>query len=183
MPTPSVDTLPAVIEPMPAPAPAPTPKQQPATPDVIELDPVIPPASVVSAETASSPQNQARENPPAPTMEVRPQEQSKTKDKETPSTSPGLASIRFAQGKEELDDKQMATLSAAWNSVNTKGEYMLRLTAYYGDDGRNASFSRLLNARKYLMDMGAPASSVMILTREDSDGTKKDSLEMSLIED
>ncbi|MDR1009076.1 MAG: hypothetical protein LBL52_02370 [Rickettsiales bacterium] len=105
-----------------------------------------------------------------------------------PSPAPSAKSVspvilKFAAAVEELDESQVKSLAAFAEKAKALPEYTIKAIAYYTKEGgRNASFARLLNARKALMDRDVPASSIMILTLEDEAGKSDNTVEFSIVE-
>lgn len=81
------------------------------------------------------------------------------------SRSKSDVSVAFPPGDDSAGVDAAAKLVLA--RVEGMDGYSLRLVSYYGGDGRNVAFSRLLNIRKALLDGGMAASRMMILVEED----------------
>ena len=92
--------------------------------------------------------------------------------------------IKFAKNAEELkksDEKKIADLIP---SVKANEDVIVKIISYYSSNsGRNIAFSRLLNARKILLEKDVPTSQIMIMVLEDEDqNTSKDNtLELFIV--
>ncbi len=92
--------------------------------------------------------------------------------------------IKFAKNAEELkksDEKKIVDLIP---SVKANEDVIVKIISYYSSNsGRNIAFSRLLNARKILLEKDVPTSQIMIMVLEDEDqNTPKDNtLELFIV--
>lgn len=102
---------------------------------------------------------------------------------ETKKSTPVKFAIKFKKDVEELskaDEKKLETLV---DDVKNNSESMLKIVSYYSAiDERNVAFSRLLNARKVLLERDVPTSQIMIMVLEDDDkvSPKADTIEVFL---
>lgn len=89
--------------------------------------------------------------------------------------------IKFKKDVEELSKADEKKLEALVDDVKNNSESMLKIVSYYSAiDGRNVAFSRLLNARKVLLERDVPTSQIMIMVLEDDDkvSPKADTIEV-----
>ena len=91
--------------------------------------------------------------------------------------------IKFKKDVEELSKADEKKLEALVDDVKNNSESMLKIVSYYSAiDERNVAFSRLLNARKVLLERDVPTSQIMIMVLEDDDkvSPKADTIEVFL---
>lgn len=92
--------------------------------------------------------------------------------------------IKFVGNAEELkksDEKKIADMIPA---VKANADVTVKIISYYSEKtGRNIAFSRLLNARKILLEKDVPTSQIMIMVLEDEDvnASKADTLEVFFV--
>ncbi len=94
---------------------------------------------------------------------------------ETNSEKPKFI-IKFAEKAEELkksDEKKIVNMIPA---LKANSDVIVKIISYYSEtSGRNLAFSRLLNARKVLLEKDVPTSQIMIMVLEDEESnTPKD---------
>lgn len=100
---------------------------------------------------------------------------------ETKKVMPAKFAIKFKKDVEELSKADEKKLEALVDDVKNNSESMLKIVSYYSAiDGRNVAFSRLLNARKVLLERDVPTSQIMIMVLEDDDkvSPKADTIEV-----
>ena len=91
--------------------------------------------------------------------------------------------IKFKKDVEELSKADEKKLEALVDDVKNNSESLLKIVSYYSAiDERNVAFSRLLNARKVLLERDVPTSQIMIMVLEDDDkvSPKADTIEVFL---
>ncbi|MBQ8660512.1 MAG: hypothetical protein IJ473_02945 [Alphaproteobacteria bacterium] len=92
--------------------------------------------------------------------------------------------IKFAKDAEELkksDEKKIADMIPA---IKANSDVTVKIISYYSaNSGRNIAFSRLLNARKVLLEKDVPTSQIMIMVLEDEEkkAPKSDILEVFFV--
>ena len=92
--------------------------------------------------------------------------------------------IKFAKDAEELkksDEKKIADMIPA---IKANSDVTVKIISYYSaNSGRNIAFSRLLNARKVLLEKDVPTSQIMIMVLEDEEknAPKSDTLEVFFV--
>ncbi len=84
--------------------------------------------------------------------------------------------IKFAKNAEDLkksDEKKIANMIPA---LKANSDVIVKIISYYSEtSGRNLAFSRLLNARKILLEKDVPTSQIIIMVLEDEENnTPKD---------
>ena len=102
---------------------------------------------------------------------------------ETKKSMPAKFAIKFKKDVEELSKADEKKLEALVDDVKNNSESMLKIVSYYSAiDERNVAFSRLLNARKVLLERDVPTSQIMIMVLEDDDkvSPKADTIEVFL---
>lgn len=102
---------------------------------------------------------------------------------ETKKSMPAKFAIKFKKDVEELSKADEKKLEALVDDVKNNSESMLKIVSYYSAiDERNVAFSRLLNARKVLLERDVPTSQIMIMVLEDDDkvSPKSDTIEVFL---
>lgn len=100
---------------------------------------------------------------------------------ETKKAMSAKFAIKFKKDVEELSKADEKKLEALVDDVKNNSESMLKIVSYYSAiDGRNVAFSRLLNARKVLLERDVPTSQIMIMVLEDDDkvSPKADTIEV-----
>lgn len=100
---------------------------------------------------------------------------------ETKKAMPAKFAIKFKKDVEELSKVDEKKLEALVDDVKNNSESMLKIVSYYSAiDERNVAFSRLLNARKVLLERDVPTSQIMIMVLEDDDkvSPKADTIEV-----
>ena len=100
---------------------------------------------------------------------------------ETKKSMPAKFAIKFKKDVEELSKADEKKLEALVDDVKNNSESMLKIVSYYSAiDERNVAFSRLLNARKVLLERDVPTSQIMIMVLEDDDkvSPKADTIEV-----
>lgn len=100
---------------------------------------------------------------------------------ETKKVMSAKFAIKFKKDVEELSKADEKKLEALVDDVKNNSESMLKIVSYYSAiDGRNVAFSRLLNARKVLLERDVPTSQIMIMVLEDDDkvSPKADTIEV-----
>ena len=91
--------------------------------------------------------------------------------------------IKFKANAEELkksDEKKIADMIPA---LKANTDVTAKIISYYSEkSGRNIAFSRLLNARKILLEKDVPTSQIMIMVLEDeTNASKADTLEVFFV--
>ena len=92
--------------------------------------------------------------------------------------------FKFKGKEEELkkyDEKKIAGIIPA---VKANEDVIVKIISYYSaDSGRNIAFSRLLNARKVLLEKDVPTSQIMIMVLEDEEENtpKADTVELFVV--
>lgn len=100
---------------------------------------------------------------------------------ETKKAMSAKFAIKFKKDVEELSKADEKKLEALVDDVKNNSESMLKIVSYYSAiDERNVAFSRLLNARKVLLERDVPTSQIMIMVLEDDDkvSPKADTIEV-----
>lgn len=92
--------------------------------------------------------------------------------------------LNFAKNSENVKKSDEKKLLGVVPMVIANPDITMKIISYYSTSGsRNLAFSRLLNARKILLEKDVPTSQIMIMVLEDEEknNTKEDTIEVFLI--
>ena len=88
-------------------------------------------------------------------------------------------SMKFTADNDELKKVDEERLSRMVPKILENPDISVKMISYYSVIGdRNVAFSRLLNARKVLLEKNVPTSQIMILVLEDEDQSKNNTIDV-----